>query len=782
MENLLELGRSYLEAEGWDVRQRGRELLRGERDSRRGDGDKEHIYVWVPSDFEGSFATREGPFLRRLEEARNEHPRAEKVFLVPTTLGLSTAFVSSAAEDHAVETRVPAQFFDQNFRWENDNSAPAGSKELRDRGADLVSARIPQPFRLGTELGTGTAPDGTDLLDVLAERLRAPQAGEPNIHIVTGPAGMGKSVLFEALYARLYDEFQKDKRARRIAARPFALLPEYVPDAPSQTVESVLDSYLTKEFAQAMSRDLFNWRLVHGFGLWMMDGLDEILERDPRFFGYVEELMTLPFGETPPPVLISVRDSLLTTHRGLAAFRDEYGEHVAFYSLADWEAPSKHALARIKPRVDAAQFMSELEQEPALNRLASTPYYCDLLLDEFAAGEFGTGDSEYEIMERGVERIIAREREKKLLQEIPDAQVREFIESCAVDALTEGSVPADGLQLYAGAVVESEHATGERADRLMTQLGQAAVFARGQDGNLRFAQEPVRNHLAAEYLAGALLRDQFEVLRRYALDDDVVKPMCASLHAHGGDERARLWAEQHVDTGGILGENALRLAVRLADGTGHLKDVRLEGRDLAGMRFSRHDLVNASFLGSDLTSADLRDSDITRASFVNCIIAETRLPADPTMLASADFGDGHRFHSAYVGEDFFEEFAALSAFAEPHAPHVDESQPACPAALQLRHMFGKFVDERGHGHRMEHAARSLARGKKFVGAAVHEDLIGRAISEGYLVEIPRNQKVSRPRGDLYGEMVKFRTDLELSQGIRGVLDQTCPLRDCPHVR
>lgn len=130
MGDLLSLTQGYLEAEGWAVRARGRDLLRGDRDSRRGDDEKEYVYVWIPPDVRGDFSSREGPYLRRFEEAKEDHPTAEKVFLVPTLEGLSSDFRSGARRWHGVKILVPAQFFDSDFKWERDERAASGRLRL----------------------------------------------------------------------------------------------------------------------------------------------------------------------------------------------------------------------------------------------------------------------------------------------------------------------------------------------------------------------------------------------------------------------------------------------------------------------------------------------------------------------------------------------------------------------------------------------------------------------------------------------------------------------------
>ena len=161
MKDLLSLAQGYLGAEGWDVKARGRDLLRGDRDSRRGDDEKDYVYVWVPADVGGDFTSREGPYLRRFEEAREEHPTAEKVFLVPTLEGLSSDFRSGARRWHGVKILVPAQFFDSDFKWERDERAASATSELRRRGAQTARKRIAQPFhvvRAPIRMAAGTTP------------------------------------------------------------------------------------------------------------------------------------------------------------------------------------------------------------------------------------------------------------------------------------------------------------------------------------------------------------------------------------------------------------------------------------------------------------------------------------------------------------------------------------------------------------------------------------------------------------------------------------------------
>ncbi len=785
MKDILSLAQGYLTAEGWDVEARGRDLLLGRRDSRRGDDENDHIYVWVPAAAGGDFRSQERPYLRRFEEAKAMHPTAELVLLVPGFEGLSTEFRSGARRWYGVKSLVPAQFFDTAFRWERDRRTASATSELRKRGFDVARTRIAQSFHLVQPSRTGGDARPTDLLDVLHEALRG-AASEPTIHIIVGHAGMGKSVLFDSLYAHLFDDFMDDKRALHLSARPFALLPEHIPEDTAPTIGSLLDAYLRTEFAGPMDRKMFNWKLIHGLGIWLLDGLDEILERDARFFDYLEDLMTLPGGDRSPSVVICVRDSLFATHKGLKDFCEEYRSDVAVYRLDGWEEDAKRAFAKqhLKTEDDAKEFIARLVERPALDDLASTPYYCDLLLDEFATNGLRLGDSETEILERGLERIIHRERDKELLQGVSDRDIRDLMDSCAMTTLFEGGILIEDVREMAEVVI-AEGIDAEEITSLTTQMGQLAVFAQGHDGRLRFAQEPLEHYLAANYLAQGLPSRAEGMgqhnLGRHDLPDNVIRLVTRCIDGSAHDVVWEwLTRQMHIDS--IAGRNALRLAVALSAETDRLEHLRLAGLNLSGMRFKGQMLRNVNFDGANLTNADFRGTDLSGSSFDNCIIKGTRFDADIEILRSINFGAMYRFYSAHVGDAFIGDSKALREMIGTSSDAVEAKEPACAAARQLRHIFGKFVEETGQGRRKHISERALHRGRQYVSDTDRDAILREAIRAGYLIEGATRDRVSRAQDDSYSEIIEFRTDLRLSPGIRAVLDDTCQEADCPHVR
>ena len=647
MKDLLSLAQGYLAAEGWDVKVSGRDLLRGDR-AGRGDHEKEHIYVWVP-EHEGGDFTREGWFLGRFEEATREHMTAEKVFLVQTTEGLSSEFLRSARKFYGVRILAPAQFLDTDSRWERDERTASASKELRARGAVVAKDRIPQPFHVIQSPQSNGKLRHPDLLELLRHELRSrtSESDHPTIHLVVGPAGMGKSVLFDSLYAHLHKEFQDNKRARFLSPRPFALLPEYLDEGSSPTITSLLHNYLRTEFTRPIDPDIFNWRLINGLGILLLDGLDEILERDAGFFDYLADLITMPNGKMSPSIVICVRDSLFATLGSLKDFCDDFSDYLSVYHLRDWERQSKIAFAAAQLRSERAarKFIATLTVRPALDELSSTPYYCTLLVDEFSEDGLDTGDSEIDIIERSLVRILERERSKgDLLVGVPDEGIREFIESCATTNLFEGGISTEDVQEMADVVTlewieEKEEA--EARSRLATQLVQMPLFSHGYDGRLRFAQEPLEHYLAASHLAQNL-QSTPEYLARREIPENVLRLMSQCLHA---DDREAVWTLllEKIRDESITGRNAIQLAVRMSAHSDRLAGVQLAGVNLSEIRFEGHVLRGINLDGADLTNTDFSDADLTGGSLNGCLIRGTMFRADEEMLNSIEFGEMRRF-------------------------------------------------------------------------------------------------------------------------------------------
>src|SRR5437879_2758271 len=146
--DLLELARGYLDAEGYSVGQRGRDILVGSKALLA--GERQFFYVAVPDVSQGiSFRSQEGPLLARLKEINDQHPAAQKVVLVPSREGISREFLRGAPQWYNAHVLAPVQFFDTPFRWEAaDGEVRSTVDRLRLDGHQGIQRRTYQPYSI----------------------------------------------------------------------------------------------------------------------------------------------------------------------------------------------------------------------------------------------------------------------------------------------------------------------------------------------------------------------------------------------------------------------------------------------------------------------------------------------------------------------------------------------------------------------------------------------------------------------------------------------------------
>lgn len=227
--------------------------------------------------------------------------------------------------DLRISLSVPVQFFDAPFKVDDAPKAASALQEIR--SFEVLKSRVAQAYRL--DGSSAEAVDGPDLFDFLRRLLTHTE--KPMVRVIVGRAGIGKSVLFRALFASLYDEFLKSKRRYSLAARPIPLLPDYLKGIYALRTELLVENFLRTDVASPVNRETFEWLLVNGYASWLLDGLDELYAGDPNFFGYLTDLLTSP-GSTAQ-ITIWCRDSLLTSSDAFVDFRDLCGQAACLRSI-----------------------------------------------------------------------------------------------------------------------------------------------------------------------------------------------------------------------------------------------------------------------------------------------------------------------------------------------------------------------------------------------------------------------------------------------------------------
>jgi hypothetical protein len=313
---------------------------------------------------------------------------------------------------------------------------------------DRPRVRAPQPYfkRNGLAPPTQTVPD-TDLFRHLTLLMNQEPTG-PEVHLIIGSAGGGKSIAFSALYTYLYEVFMKRKEAQSEGARPIPVMPESLLRAETYSTVALFKAVAETEVAAALDPRLLDKFVRDGRAVLMIDGLDEFFADQDDFF---DEIAGRYLAEASSArIVIALRDSLLSSSPNVEKLIGSLTGHphctLRTFQLAPWEdSESKRALAwlRLEGRLplpgerDTAvvgQFLRQLESRPVMTRLAQLPFWCNELIKDYEAGfgrpngatEDGAGlpDDEYELLERALARLIEREwnkhRETKQGRVVPE--------------------------------------------------------------------------------------------------------------------------------------------------------------------------------------------------------------------------------------------------------------------------------------------------------------------------------------------------------------------------
>lgn len=786
MTDLAEQVRTFLEAEGYTVSSR-RDLFMGSR--RTMAEETEYTYVWVPSNYEPStFASREASFLSRFGEAVRSNPTASKFMVVPTLEGLSRPFRDGVLQWHRVNVRNAVQFFDTDFKWDISPDAPSEARKLRDKGEQEKQRRVLQPY-----IREDTQESGEDLLDVLYSIARRRGGQDKSLNIVIGPAGIGKSYFFDVLFAELHETFMDHKiRGGPYSPRPLPLIPENLPLADARTVRSLLSSYLQTDFARPLRRETFEWSLANGYIMWMLDGLDEVISQDPSFFDYLLKLFRVLDMPVWPKILICVRDALLSSHGPFTEFIEENSDQIAIYQLAKWEMPSKRRFAELTlNKSSATDFIKILRNRPSLNDLASIPYYCDLLSQRFADRQLREEYSEVSLLEDALTNLINRDYRKGFIDKdlVEPKDVMAFLEAVASEDFGDGlqGVSVQKAQEWASIVLPTEIGESEQ-ERLSSQMVNLALFSRSSPGYIRFSQEILEHYILGRRFV-SLFEDRsrdyafVQELAQREIPNDWLTVRLMAEHVKNTNQFARLKGlVSEAIAYPVAFKNALKIALLCPDKPTALRDIPYERQDLSGLAFHDLDLEGVSFRGCNLADVEFHHCNLKQAIFIEAIIKNTGFFSVPDDgLHGAEVGDlttffSMRVHRGKVIDNHREVHKWFQQQTTQRPPMVEP----CGSTLQLRYLFNKLVYPNGTVRRSWLERRGMLSGKHFHSSP--EDVLEAAIKRGYLrCEERYRDRIHRPEGQLYTELVQFATSLRLTTGITAVLDDVCDIESCRHI-
>jgi hypothetical protein len=725
-----------------------------------------------------------------ISSVRPNYPDAKAFVLAWSRVGFSREFLQTLTESR-IKFLVPIWFFDAPFKVEEAPKAASAIADIRARARS--EKRVPQPFRL--EDPTGDAQG--DLFEQLRVELARPETA--TVRVIVGRAGIGKSFLFRALFDRLYGDFLDAKAQHRTVPRPIPLLPEHLKGTYALRTEALIDEFLRSDVAAPVGRETFEWLLVNGFATWLLDGLDELYAGDPAFFEYLADLVTR--SESNAQITIWCRDSVLTTSDAFAEFRDlcAGSSVLKVYRLAEWERPSKRQFAwlGLEGRLPntgeqdgerVTGFLNAIERTPTLRALSGLPFYCDLLLEQYKAGGLRDFADDVALLNHVIDEMIDREVEKGLLdlRLFERNGLTDWLEQIAVDYV-EGQKYADisrDAAMEYGELVLQPGLDEKTKHHILTSLLQFPLFRAGEKtGLVAFAHDLIAETLAARFYLRIIPKQPRGVasrLSRVDLEDPTLLRFMASRL--GSPEEQALANE--IRYGSLQGREfavALSLLLIARPERDLVKRIRptLEARDLVAVRFENRDLSSVSFRHSDLSHAVFLNCDLRGAHFEGAFLSRTRFDGQNEMQG-AQFGDLSRVQSVWVGNKFLDDADKIRSWIAEATGTPEALGEPCPTALQVAHLFGKYITPLGAGRRDDLKRDALLAGKRFPGAAPTELCIDEAVHSGYLSGPDHRDRFRRAEGDRYAEMVRLVRDGAISDGIGRLIAGLCRRRGCPH--
>ena len=789
MENLHSLVRGYFTSAGFKILEDQGEHLIADKLSFGSERDTRLVWV-APS------GVRPNDYELRLQNSissmRLNYPEAKAFVLASSREGFSRELLHTLKLSR-VKFLVPVWFFDAPFKAEEAPKTVSAIADLRSLAES--QRRVHQPFLLDTE--TQQEIFSRDLFSQLRHELM--KSENPTIRIVVGRAGIGKSFLFRTLFDKLYGDFLSAKKEQRTQPRPIPLLPEHLKATNILRTEALIDNFLRTDVAAPIGGETFKWLVVNGFATWLLDGLDELYAGDPGFFEYLLDLVTTPNSKAQ--VTIWCRDSVLTTSDAFSEFQDLCsGEDILkIYRLSEWGRSYKRQFVWLNfkgrsPKTgeqdseDIHQLLTAFESNETLKSLSRLPFYCDLLMQHSRSGELHRFTDDVSLLNHVINQMIKREIDKGIfdMNYFDTDGLDEWLEQIAVDYIEDqryADIDSNQAIEY-GQIVLRPNLDGEIRHHLITSLLQFPLFrAGGQTGRITFAHDLIAETLAARAYLKILHKQPREIYNRFSridLEDPTLLRFIASRldpETEKGLIEKVLLPRENQARGFAVALSLLILArperdlikrVRINLDDRDLVAVRFEGRDLSGVSFRRSDLSHAAFINCDLRDARFEGAYMNRTKFEN------------NNLQNAEFGNLNRIRSILIARKFEDEPDKIHTWLANVTGIQGTRTEPCPTALQIVHLFGKYITPLGRPRRDDLKKRGLLAGKRFSGSASIEECLDGAVQHGYLDTPDFRGRYRRMEGDKYSEMINLVKRNSISDGIGRLIAELCPRRGCIH--
>ena len=332
---------------------------------------------------------------------------------------------------------------------------------------------------------------------------------------------------------------------------------------------------------------------------------------------------------------------------------------------------------------------------------------------------------------------------------------------------------------------------GDARSRFELQMSQIAFFERGAAGRLKFAHEILELYLIGlkyiDYLKRGETAYFIDSFNHWEFPSDSIT--LGLLSEYFAREMQREDVES-ITFESLRRPKALKNILQLLSDSKfgyNFLGRALEKQDLSGLKFSDVDFSGFSFAGCNLDTTEFRACDLRNADFSGAIISNTGFfDLTTAQLEGASFGDMNTVHSIRVdvrsGTRTLGEPKAASDWLRERVKVAADNfvgDLPCPAARQLRHLFGKFIRPDGMSRRTWVGSGAIDRGTRYIQG--HGQAVRAAARAGYLTFDERFDRYHRADTPKYSEMVEFVKRLEASTDMRFLLDEICDIASCRHI-
>jgi hypothetical protein len=500
-------------------------------------------------------------------------------------------------------------------------------------------------------------------------------------------------------------------------------------------------------------------------------------------------------------ITIWCRDSLLTTSDPFEEFRElcSNSNMLKVYKLNEWDRSSKRSFAYLalegrlplaegKDTPSVSAFMKSIDSSGTLRMLSGLPFYCKLLLDLFRDNQLKDFTDDVSMLRYVTDQMIEREIEKGLIDHrmLEDNGLQDWLEQIAttyIEGRRYAEIDYDEAMQY-GRLVIRDGIDDKTQNHILTSLLQFPLFSEGtESGRIAFSHDLIAEALAAGAYTKRIHRSAADIgvrLSNIDLEDPTLLRFIAARMTDR-EEEAIINALKRESLEGRAFAILLSLILLARPDRDHIKrsQIELEGRDLIGVLFFQRDLSDMSFRQSNLSGVIFHDCVLKNVRFEGAVFNRTRFKGIND-LQGAHFGDLYRIQSIYEEKKYLDDPEKIQSWiANITGKHEPSGEP-CPTALQIQHLFRKFVSPLGSPRRDNIQYNALCAGKKYFGSPSIDVCVKEIVSAGYLTSHDHRKRYKRVSGDKYTEMVLFVRAGKIGDGLGEVIANLCHKKDCLH--